>query len=160
MREWNRDELLAGLRDAADEAFETMLSGIGKFSFAQPDSYDGDAVEVEASVEFSGDNQGAVVLRCTMAGALNITRTLLLYGDDEQVPMAEVEDAIGECANVVVGILKTRALDTVGSYKLGTPRVETYTDPGIKEHGGSVIYALSQGIVSLEIYMDRLEPAA
>lgn len=150
------EELLAVLKESADEVFNTMLATVAVLVESRTDRGDhlpAETVDIEAIVDFSGLRNGAVVLSCTPEGAMDLTRDLLMLGADETVGLEEIKDALGECANMVCGLLKSKALDAVGHFQLGTPRIEAYENSSSSERCGTLVYRLSNGCVSIEIWM-------
>ncbi|MCP3994099.1 MAG: chemotaxis protein CheX [bacterium] len=110
-------------------------------------------MHIEATVEFSGDCKGAVVLRCTADGAVDIARGLLMLADREPVELADIEDALGECANLMGGSLKTKVLDPVGEFSLGIPNTETQVSRDGQQYHGSLVYQLSEGHAVVEVWL-------
>lgn len=152
---------MEALTKVTDEVFATMLSGVSKLS--SNDDLEGqtvDRVSVEASIDFSGDQGGTVVLRCTADGALDITRGLLMLDDQEPIELEEIQDAVGECANMVGGSLKTQVLDPVGSFTLGLPKIETYAKGEEHQRCGSLVYELTDGHAVVEIWLEPPADAA
>jgi CheY-specific phosphatase CheX len=110
-------------------------------------------VSIEAVVEFSGAATGAVVLRCTPEAAADITRGLLMLGAGETVELAEVRDALGECANMVTGALKTRAFDPHGTFRLSVPKLDTLVDLPESRRCGRLVFQVSEGSAAIEIWL-------
>jgi CheY-specific phosphatase CheX len=93
-----------------------------------------------------------VVLRCSVDSADSIARGLLMMDDSEVLELAAVTDALGECANMLAGSLKTKALDPVGSFQLGLP---DFSDPGPgEEMEGALVYRVAQGVMSVEVWLE------
>ena len=70
------------------------------------------------------------------------------------VELEEIKDAIGECANMVGGLLKSKALDPHGQYSLAVPVVETRVDRDELERLGHLVYQLSEGRMAVEIWLE------
>ncbi len=161
-------ELLAHLQSAVQDVFQTMLNtmvtliepaGCGNEPRAPlPDPGDAPRVQLEAVVAFHGPQNGAVVLQCTAEGATDIARGLLMLDAGTSIPLADVQDAIGECANMVAGSLKTRALDPYGEFKLGLPKFGAGAPHACARSAGQLRFRMSQGCAAIEIWME--EPAA
>lgn len=112
-------------------------------------------VAYESSVEFHGPLAGQVVLSFTAKGAADVAASLLMAGEDETLADEEVADALGECANLVTGVLKTKALDPVATFTVGVPTIVTPVPSNEREvRSGSLAYKLSQGLMSVEIWLD------
>lgn len=161
--------LLCGLKSAVDEVFATMLSTLGSgtklgdpcltdsppagksaHSVAELSS----AITVEACIDIRGPLQGWIGLSCTAKAADDIARGLLLIGSNEVLVKEQVEDALGECANMVAGVLKTAMLDPRGSFTIGIPRISTRR--GLREcPRGTLAYRLCAGTLNSELWLDR-----
>ncbi len=163
--------LLETLKESVDEVFTTMLGVVGELvdqhgtgqpdepgEIKWPDGQQPSHVDFEAIVDFKGVVNGAVILRAERDGALDIARGLLRLGEDEVLEIEDVMDALGECANMLTGSLKCKALDPCGGFHLGTPKIDTRVDREHDHHFGGLVYQLSRGCTSLEIWMDT-DPA-
>ena len=136
------DALLTTLRESVDEVLETMVCRMAKLEASAGPPHDAakislDRVDIEATVGISGDHTGTIVLGCT---ALDITRGLLMLEDSEPIELDDIKDAIGECANMLGGTLKTKALDAAGSYSLGIPTVATHVNQEGRGWCGTLVY--------------------
>lgn len=158
------EDLVEVLRESVDEVFLTMLGTVavlvdhvesGDQSRAEEGQVEENHAGLEAVVDFSGRRSGAVILRAGMHGAVDIARGLLMLGDDEEVPLEEVEDALGECANMLSGLLKTKVLDPIGCFSLGTPRIGRSVNLEYANHLGGLVYKLSNGSTEVEVWMDQ-----
>ncbi|MCB9915212.1 MAG: chemotaxis protein CheX [Planctomycetes bacterium] len=147
------------MREAVEGVFSTMLDTVA--TLVEPcEGSDGsacpeDRIDVEAVVEFHGEPNGAVVLRATTEGAADIARKLLMMEDGESVEFDEIKDALGECANMVTGSLKTRALDPCGNFQLGTPTIDTRIHVDHAHHSGRLVFSLGQGNFAVEIWLSE-----
>ena len=156
-RELTPAVLLEYLNEAVDELFSTMLSDMAELlkrhdAPDSPESCD-DRVDIETTVEFRGDREGMILLRCTSHGANDITQSLLMMDEEEAVELDEVEDAIRECANMMAGQLKTRVLDPIGHFSLGLPRTETYINREERRYRGRLAYQLNAGKAFVEVWL-------
>ncbi len=111
-------------------------------------------MDIEATVEFQGTLVGAVVLRCTTEGAQDIARSFLMLEEGDPLEEDEMADALGECANMVAGTLKTKGLDPHGEFQLGIPQLKKNETPPVGRHRGVLAYRLTQGVIALEIWLD------
>ncbi len=164
------EELLSHLQASVEDVFQTMLNtmvtvvepahGPSEPRSALPASggLDPVHVHVEAKVDFSGPQNGALILQCTAEGAMDIARGLLMLDSQTTVSLDEVKDAIGECANLVTGALKTRAFDPHGTFRLGVPQIATRSTRERQPDVGQLVFRMSEGCVAVEIWLE--EPAA
>lgn len=157
------EELLAHLEKAVQEVFGTMLSSVcelvGCTRTPPGENESVPNVALEAVVGFHGPANGAVILRCTHEGAYDIARGLLMLGAGDTVEIAEVRDALGECANMVTGALKTRALDPHGDFRISLPRIDSKVDVGMPVACGRLVYRLAQGCAAIEIWLEDAPPS-
>lgn len=109
-------------------------------------------VAKQVSIGFEGDASGRVVLRCSVETADCIARGLLLVDESEALELEAVTDALGECANMLAGSLKTKALDPVGSFQLGLPDFSDPRPSGAME--GVLVYRVAQGLMSVEVWLE------
>ena len=153
------DELLDRLKQSVEEVFHALVirfeeSTVKPSGGAVTVELDGETKRVSISsefgVDFEGQLSGTVAVRCTAEGAHDLARGLLMIEAGDALEIEEVEDALGECANMLTGSLKTSTLDPVGEFKLGLPyKIEDWdTD------ARSVVYRLTEGHVSIEIKLD------
>ena len=163
-----KSELLDVLKESVQEVFTSMVftfqeatvrkvagsEGADLELVVEDDDEEIVHIQTEARVNFKGEIDGCVVLRCCAQGAMDIARGLLMMDESEAIELEEVADALGECANMVTGSVKTKALDPLGEFHMSTPEViqavaEIQGDPC-----GTLAYRLTQGLVSLEIWVD------
>ena len=157
--------LFQALEEAAKATFETIATSfqrqvrVGSGEIQDPAQIfkqivDGEhgQVHICAKVDFVGDVTGQVILRCNAQGALDISRGLLMLEEGEAIQIDEVEDALAECANIIGGLMKTKALDPHGTYRLGLPEIFRLPHDSEGTHGGSLLYQIKQGIISVEIW--------
>jgi CheY-specific phosphatase CheX len=153
------EKFLDDMKESVEEVFVTMLNTVAVLMGDDPPpesiADDVEHVDVEAVVEFTGDPSGAVILRASAAGAGDIARKLLMMGDEETIDLEEIQDAMGECANMVTGSLKTRALDPIGDFKLSTPTIATKIRVAHEHPGGRLVFALSEGNIAVEIWLSE-----
>jgi CheY-specific phosphatase CheX len=161
----SREELLDVLRESVHEVFSSTVSSFkqatqvveqGERALSIRDDSGNHvtaAIDLEAAVKFTGQLNGAVVVRCSAQGAMDIARGLLMLDANTSLAVPEIEDALGECANMVSGVLKRRALDPRGSFALGLPEIRRTRQENGKR-GGMLVYQLSEGVVSMELWLD------
>jgi len=157
------ERILDQMKESVEEVFSTMLDTVAKLVErgdckhvnGEDNIEDVSAVDIEAVVDFAGEPNGAVILRATAQGALDIARKLLMMEDHETVDLEEIQDALGECANMVTGSLKTRVLDPGGTFNLSVPRIATRVDIEHQHPTGALVFELSEGAVSVEIWLSE-----
>lgn len=162
----SREELLDVLRESVHEVFSSTVTS---FKQAAQVSQQGEtavaledengvrvtaSIDLEAAVAFKGSLSGSVVVRCSAQGAMDIARGLLMLDATTSLAVQEIEDALGECANMVSGVLKRRALDPRGTFELGLPEIRR-APKVIGRPGGMLVYQLSEGVVSMELWLDE-----
>jgi CheY-specific phosphatase CheX len=137
------EETLEQLRKSVEEVFLTMLDTeaclIEAPENSDPVAYEA-AIDIEAVVEFTGQPKGAVLLRATHASAADIE---------------DVEDALGECANMVTGAFKSRVLDPRGNFQLGTPTIDTRVHIDHEHRAGNLLFKHHEGHLAVEIWLSE-----
>lgn len=159
-----REELIKTLSTCVDSVFEMMVSSFEDSTLKRIDefneSHDGgikiegldeaalnELNEKRVVLDITGDATGYMTLHCSPEGAASIARGLLMMEADESLELEDVCDALGECANMLAGALKSEALDPIGDFHLSTPHFDSdghhAEDP--------LVYQVSKGLMSLEI---------
>lgn len=164
-----REELLDTLHHCVGNLFSTMLSSLGtnvlkRLEPASPradraihcrepgcESTVFEPVE-QVVIPFVGTFNGRIVLRFTIESGEDIARGLLMMDESEPIDNSAVCDALCECANMVAGTLKTKALDPVGQHQLGLPSLSCPIEAGQLE--GELVYRVAKGVMSVEIWLD------
>ncbi len=104
---------------------------------------------LHAQVDFQGAHQGTLSIACDAPGAEDLARGLLMLGPDDPLAPEEVADALKECANMVAGVLKTRAFGSDGDARLSVPRLQAAPAPAgalvWRVRGGTMAVALRRG---------------
>lgn len=164
----NRGQLLQTLQTCVDEVFSLMVTSFEsatmkslevvnprhaeEIRFHEDSSPQSVAVHKQVVIGFDGDAKGQVVLRCSLETADSITRGLLMMDENDELELSAINDALGECANMLAGSLKTKALDPVGNFQLGLP---DFSDPNPQgEIEGALVYRVAKGIMSVEVWLD------
>ena len=113
------DALLAG----AKEVFETMVfMDIDKSS--EPDqTLEGDTLL--GSITFQGNLEGCLTICCGLPCAKTIAANMLGMEPGEEISEPEICDAIGEIVNMVIGSVKARIQDSIGTIQVSIPTVVT-----------------------------------
>lgn len=107
------------LIDSAKEVFETMVF----MALAESDPVDLSGVTLLGSITFKGDMEGCLGICCDEACARTIAANMLGLDPDEGIGEEDVSDAMGEIANMVMGALKARIQDEVGTIEVSIPSV-------------------------------------
>jgi CheY-specific phosphatase CheX len=152
------DELLAALRSAMQSVFETMVdlqaAGRGLVPVSDLDPALGATLELGAEVAFSGPVNGWILLRSSAEGARDIARGLLTLDEDCEVAADDAADALGECANMVTGMVKTSMLDPRGHATISCPLLHVGAPAQRSAHqAGSLAYRLTKGLVAAELWL-------
>lgn len=106
---------------AAREVFSTMIFMEVRESSEQQQIEEGDAVL--GIISFKGDLEGCLGIHCRLSAAKAIAQNMLAMEPDEEISKAEICDAIGEVANMVMGGIKTSLQDTITNLDVSIPTV-------------------------------------
>ena len=127
------DEVLI---ESAKEVFETMI-----FMDMQKCEDPENTLESEnimGLITFSGAIEGALAIRCQPVTAEVITANMLGLEPEDGVEHDDVVDTIGEISNMVLGSVKTRIQDSVGTINVSIPSVV---------HGRNIRNGVKDGVV-------------
>ena len=109
--------------EAAKEVFETMI-----FMEIEPAELDPNAEcddMLMGSITFRGSLDGCLVVSLCRPCAEVVARNMLAMEPDSPISNEEVCDAVGEVANMVMGSIKSRILDTFPEIEVSIPSVIT-----------------------------------
>jgi chemotaxis protein CheX len=109
------------LFDGAREVFETMV-----FMALEPPTEPGPEIADEAllgTITFKGNLEGCLGVCCSPRCARAIAANMLGMDSMESVSEEDVNDAIGEVANMVMGAVKGRVQGDVGVIEVSIPSV-------------------------------------
>jgi chemotaxis protein CheX len=112
-----KDALLSGAR----EVFETMV-----FMGLEESGEQAATLTEEAllgTITFKGKLEGCLGFCCALQCAQTIAANMLGMDSPESLREDDINDAIGEIANMVMGALKTRIQDEVGTIEVSIPSV-------------------------------------
>jgi chemotaxis protein CheX len=109
------DALLAG----AKEVFDTMIFMDIEKSFEQEQNVEGDTLL--GSITFKGDMEGCLAICCSVSCAEAIALNMLGMEQTEGLDEAEISDAVGEVANMVMGSVKSRIQESTGNLDVSIP---------------------------------------
>lgn len=109
------------LLDAAKEVFETMIF----MSITEKEDQEAAIVgnAYLGTISFKGDIAGCLGVTFEEAAAKAVAANMLCLEPDEAVSEADLADAVGEVANMVMGGVKSRLLGEIGSIELSIPTV-------------------------------------
>jgi len=113
------DALLAG----AKEVFETMVFMDIDESIEADQTLEGDTLL--GSITFQGDLEGRLTICCGLPCAKTIAANMLGRELSEEISEPEICDAIGEIVNMIVGAVKARIQDNIGTIQVSIPTVVT-----------------------------------
>lgn len=107
--------------DGAKEVFETMafmaLEEVDDASVCCDD------VTLLGSITFKGSLEGCLGIRCGLECARTIAANMLGTDPSGELSESDITDAVGEIANMVMGAIKSRIQDQVGSMEVSIPSV-------------------------------------
>lgn len=106
---------------AAEEVFNTMIFMDVKESSEQQRNIEGDTIL--SLITFKGDLEGCLGIYCNLSCAKAIALNMLGMEPTEELDIAEIRDAIGEVANMVMGSVKTRLQETITNIEVSIPTV-------------------------------------
>ena len=159
--------LLDSLKEAVQDVFAEMLEHVAskveppcgdpgpEGSPGTPAAGDLDAIHVRARIGFEGHPSGRVVLRCCAPSAAELAMDLLTAPDGWAVNLEEVRAALSGCADRAADLFRARAFDGLGEFFTGTPEVDAGVDLTGSDAGGRLVYRLSQGSISVEIWFSE-----
>jgi len=86
---------------------------------------------------------------------MDIARGLLMLDEGDAIDVAEAADALGECANMVTGVVKTRMLDPRGHFDLSCPKINGAPPKAGQQRAGTLAYELTHGVIAVEIWLEK-----
>ncbi len=109
------------LIESAREVFETMVF-MDLAEATEPDQ-NVEGWALLGSITFKGSLEGCLAICCSIPCAQAIAKNMLGIDTTEQLTEEDTCDAIGEIANMVMGSVKSRLLETVGNLEVSIPSV-------------------------------------
>ena len=109
------------LLSGAKEIFETMIFMSIEESSESEQQIEGDALL--GSITFQGKLEGCLTICCGMSCAKTIAMNMLGMEPDAEISHEDINDAIGEVVNMVMGSIKARLMDSVGNFNVSIPIV-------------------------------------
>ena len=110
------------LLDSAKEVFETMVF-MDVTKVEEPNQNDPEGLALLGSITFKGDLEGCMAICCSVPCANAIAMNMLGIEATEELTEGDTCDALGEIANMVMGSVKSRLLETVGNLEVSIPSV-------------------------------------
>ncbi len=110
------------LWESVSESFSTMIM-IDLERLEDEDIAQYDGLLLAGTITFTGDVEGSLTILSSMGCAKKISRSMLMMEDDDPVNQSEVNDAMGEVANLSLGCLKTRLLNDGREILVSIPTV-------------------------------------
>jgi chemotaxis protein CheX len=107
--------------DSAKEVFETMV--FMALEEAQEEAPEMEATTLLGTITFKGQLEGCLGICCGTHCATTIAENMLGMDPSEGICEDDVNDAIGEVANMVMGAVKARVQDHVGNVDVSIPSV-------------------------------------
>ena len=113
--------LSESLLEGAKEVFETMVfmdivESTDPYRFVEGDTLLG-------SITFTGNLEGCLSICCDISCAKAITINMLGMEPDDPVGNEDICDSIGEISNMVMGSVKSRIAESVGTIEVSIPSV-------------------------------------
>lgn len=109
------------LLDSAAEVFETMaFMALEELTDETPKR---EPATLLGTITFKGPLEGCLGIGCGFNCARAIAANMLGMDPDEDMSEADVDDAVGEVANMVMGALKSRIQEEVGNVEVSIPSV-------------------------------------
>lgn len=109
------------LLDGAREVFETMV--FMTLAESQENSPAIEEMTLLGSITFKGSIEGCLSICCGMGCAKTIAANMLGMDTGEQLGEADICDAVGELANMVMGAVKSRIQNDVHTIEVSIPSV-------------------------------------
>ncbi len=130
------------LWDSATEAFETtVMRSINQVEKLLKDC---EATEsIIGSITFKGPLEGALTVKCDAKSAEMVAKSMMMMEAEDEIEIEEVEDAIGEVVNLLLGGVKARIMDNVGEIDISVPTVITGTklEPRVRQGASKISVA-------------------
>lgn len=115
-----KDALLSG----AQEVFETMVfMALEEVDDAADAADCCEDVSLLGTITFKGSIEGCLGLRFSSECARTIAANMLGTDPSGDLHETDINDAVGEVANMVMGAIKSRVQDEIGSMEVSIPSV-------------------------------------
>lgn len=140
------------LIESAKEVFETMIFMDIQESTDSQQQTQGDLIL--GSITFSGDLDGCLGIQLTNTCAQAIAKNMLGMEPEENINEEDINDAIGEVANMVMGSVKARLQDDCKKIDVSIPTV--VNGQKIKQNLGHEASEISVNINIEDEYVAKL----
>lgn len=110
------------LLDSASEVFETMVFMALEEAGEEVQAIDEDVVLL-GTITFKGAIEGVLGIGCGLECARTIAANMLGTDPDVDLSADDIDDAVGEVANMVMGSVKARIQNDIGSVDVSIPSV-------------------------------------
>ena len=109
------------LLEGAKEVFETMI-------FMPLEKADDQSQQIEGNcllgtITFKGELEGCLAICCSTPSAKAIALNMLAMDPEDDISEEDINDAIGEVANMVMGSIKARIQESIGTLEVSIPSV-------------------------------------
>ena len=140
------------LIEAAQEVFDTMIFMDLKPVTDSHQHLDGDVVL--SCITYNGAVAGCFGFGCQVEGATAIAKSMLGLSPTDSLSREEVQDAVGEVANMVMGNMKTMLADVLGDIQISIPTViwGQHIEHGLSEQSQKLYY----GVTLAEVHRAEL----
>jgi len=112
-----RDSVL----DGAKEVFETMI--FMALEEVADQTWEMEDVTLLGTITFKGSLEGCLGICCGVNCARTIAANMLGMDPEDEISDDDINDAVGEVANMVMGAVKARIQDSVGNVEVSIPSV-------------------------------------
>jgi chemotaxis protein CheX len=114
------------LLESASEVFETMIFMDMDQCFDTEEKITEDSLV--SSITFKGDLNGCLTICCNTDCAKSIGRNMLGMDPEENISREDINDALGEVANMVMGSIKTKIQENTANISVSIPMVVSGKD--------------------------------
>lgn len=133
------------LQNAVNTVFTTMIF-MDTDLYAQVEENLDEKSCTMGTISFVGKVDGSLTIRCSMECAKAITMNLLGLDDESEMEPSDVPDAIGEVANMIMGMVKSELYDQVEELSVSAPSVFDGKMMTNKLRSGEVQLSITLGI--------------
>ena len=156
MKSWN-----SMFYESAQEVLETMFFS-SVFGPAEPlyaHSADSQEQIVTAELSFTGTPSGRIQVSLTEIAAGSIAANFLGKDAPEQVSSHEIEQVVGELANMVCGSALSR-MDSHAVFSLSHPQIKPIEKPLRQDTSVIASFELADGVMTAQIVFDSPQTMA
>ena len=145
--------------ESAQEVLETMFfaSVFGPADPLYAPNSDVSEQVVTAELRFSGNPSGRLQVSVTEGAARSIAGNFLGEDSLERISRNDVEQVIGELANMVCGSVLSR-MDSQAVFSLSHPEVKPIEIPTLQQTAVVSSFELADGVMTSQIFFDTAPP--